>query len=435
MKTNLRPRARARLLVAPLLFAICLVSASCDRAQKSSDDDDSAVASSAPRPVRVFTTPVGSDIETRTYPVFIKGGDSVKLSFRTAGRIVDFDATVGARFKEGDVVARLDVRDYQLAVDRIEKSIAEARAGLSAMKTGARAEDVASLEAALEAANSQLSTADKQLSRIESLYKDGVASESQYDLAKSTREGALAAKTAAEKNLEKARVGARSEEIEMLEAKIAGLEVELELARNKLADTELHAPFDGVVSEKYSDNHESVLPGAPIITLVNDATLEGELNVSEEFIARQASLVSVECSFDELPNRVFPARIKQTSTSTQQGSRSYPVTLVVDAQPNDGLLVGMIGEATFQFKDARAYVTIPTSALVAGEVSEDSDDSSTKNFSVWIVDEETQTARRRDVKVGVFTDEQAQILEGLEGGEPIVSAGARFLVEGQRVKP
>lgn len=418
------------------LVATSFTSLSCNKNKTAVDPGSSLVSASAPRVVQLFTIPDGTKEETRTFPVFVKGGETAKLSFRVPGRIVEFDAKVGTRFEKGDVVAKLDPRDYQLSVERVTKSIEEAQAGLSAMETGAREEDVETLEAALEAAKSQLDTAKRQFERMESLKSDGAASEVQYDLAKSTYDGAVAAERAAEKALEKAKKGSRTEEIEMIKAKIAGLELDRDLARNKLADTELRAPFSGVVSEKYFDNHESVLPGVALLTLVDDANFEGELSVSEDFVARQGDVVALNCVFEALPDKVFPATLKQTSTSVQKGNRSYLATISIESQPEDGLLIGMVGVAKMTLKNTVGSVLIPASALVTGELDPAKGEEETGNgvSSVWIVDRSANTISRRDVSVGVTLNDRVQILEGLSGGEQIVSAGARFLADGQQIR-
>lgn len=429
-----RPLGRYFQAVVLIVFFIASAcSLSCRRAVV--DDSVSPLSDANPRPVQLFEVPDGAQLEKRSFPVFIKGGETAKLSFRVPGKLIEFNADVGTRYKKGDVVAQLDPRDYELAVSRADQAIKEAEAGLSAMETGARAEDVESLQAALDAAKSQLETAKRQFERMESLRKDGAASEVQYDLAKSAYDSAAAAELAASKNLEKAHKGSRSEEIEMMKSKIEGLKIDRELAANKLDDTKLLAPFDGVVSEKFFDNYESVLPGLGILTLVNDETYEGELSVSEEFVARQGDVRSITCTFDALPNKSFTASLKQTSSSVQKGNRSYLATLSLDAGPDDGLLVGMVGVAELELQSADNFVMIPMAALVSGNgepVKEDLGET-VHESSVWVVDKEAQTVSRRDVKVGVFVNGQAQIVEGLSGGEAIVSAGARFLVDGQKV--
>ena len=411
------------------LFVLLLLNVTVCSCKRSSADLPEADSSELDaRPVRVYVVPEPTAVETRTFPVFVKGGATTKLSFRTPGRLEEFNAEVGRRFQEGEVVARLDARDYQLVVDRAQQALVEARAALKAMETGARPEDVASAEAAFSAARSQRETAEKQYARIDSLRSDGTASEMQYDLAKSTLDAARAAELAAEKTLEKARKGSRAEEIEMIKAKISGLEIDLQLAENKLSDVVLTAPFSGVVSEKFFENHETVAPGLAVATLVDDKSFEGEMSATEELLQRRDSVASVECRFEGVPGKVFPATLKRVSTSVQKGNRSYLATLSVNASAEDGVLIGMVGVATLTLADSSDKVYVPASSLVSN--SEVSDTST----SVWVVNEDGETLTRREVEVGELSDDRAEILSGLSSGERIVGAGARFIKEGQKIR-
>lgn len=409
------------------LSTLCL--SSCKRPTKSPELDADAVEKTV-RAVKTFTTSLDAQSEHRAYPVVVKSGVTTKLSFRVPGKIEELTVQVGQRVAAGDLLARLDTRDYELAVARVEQSLAEAHAGLKAMETGARSEDVSSLEAAYEAAKSQAQTAQKQFDRISSLRSDGTASEMQLDLARTALDGALAAQRAAEKNLEKARKGSREEEIEMVKAKISGLEIDLQLARNKLSDTSLYAPFSGVISERFYDVHESVLPNVAILTLVDDSSFQGDLNVSEDFVARQNAVEQVTCVFEALPGKSFSAQLLETSTTLQTGNRSYLATLRINASPDDGLLIGMVGVATLQWNDRNDLIWIPTAALIPPDSTPTDHDSS----NVWIINTDTLQLQRRAVRVGRLENDRVEILEGLREGETIVAAGARFLTDGQTVR-
>ena len=404
-----------------LIATICAV-CSCARSVPEETTTQDA------RVVGTFVPSSVANVEVRSFPVFVKEGAAVKLAFRTPGKLEEFNAVVGKRFAKDEVVARLETRDYQLIVDRAQQALVEARAGLKAMETGARNEDEAALEASVVAAKSQRESAEKQFKRMESLRADGAASEVQYDAAKTAFDVAKSAELAAEKALEKGRKGSRDEEIEMVKAKIAGLEIDLQLAQNKLNDAVLKAPFDGVVSEKYVDNFETISAGVAVLTLVDDSSFEGELSVSEDFVARQKDVQKVECVFEALPDKVFSATIRQTSNSVQKGNRAYLATLAIDAKPEDGVLIGMVGVANVVFKDANPYVTVPVSSLIAGR------DDSTSESAVWIVNADGTSIERRAVKVGALVDGKAQILDGLKSGETIVAAGAGFLTDGQKIR-
>ena len=425
-------RKRSALCFAVLLALFTLsVFPSCRHSASKSQTAPSETEKPG-RLIQPFVVLGDASTETRTFPVVVKEAASAKLSFRVPGKLENFDVTPGRRFKQGEVVAQLERRDYQLVVDRCNQALVEARAALKAMETGARPEDLASAEAGYEAAKSQRETAERQYRRMESLHLDGTASELQFDLAKSTYDSAVAAERAAEKTLEKARKGSRDEEIEMARAKIAGLEIDLQLAENKLNDTTLVAPFSGVATEKFFDNHETVAPGVAILTLIDDKSFEGELNVTEEVALRLSDVVKVECVFGTIPDKVFSATVKEASTSLRKNSRSYLMTISIDATEEDGVLLGMAGIAKITLTEEKPYTLVPISSLVSG--ADKDANSSSAETNVWIVDQDSLTLTRRVVKVGDTVGDMAQILEGLSEGEMIVGAGARFLTDGQKIR-
>ena len=427
---NVKSHFRRSVLRLGVLTALLSLSAfpACRRAATDSQSE----LEKPGRLVQPYVVSDGATTETRTFPVVIKEGASAKLSFRVPGKLENFDVTPGRRFNEGDVVAQLDTRDYQLAVDHCRQDLVAARAALKAMETGARPEDLDSAEAGYDAAKSQRETAEKQYRRMESLHNDGTASEVQFDLAKSTYDAAVAVERAAEKTLEKARKGSRDEEVEVMRAKIAGLEIDLQLAENKLKDTTLVAPFSGVVTEKFFDNHETIAPGVTIVTLVDDKSFEGELSVTEEIALRVGDVQKVECSFEAVPDRVFSATIKEASTSVRKNTRSYLTTISIDASEGDGVLIGMAGIAKLTLADPNSSMFVPVSALVVG--ADKDGNAAPKTTNVWIVDKDSLTISRRVVKIGDTVDDRAEILEGLSGGETIVGAGARFLTDGQKIR-
>ncbi|MDO5555006.1 MAG: efflux RND transporter periplasmic adaptor subunit [Planctomycetia bacterium] len=379
--------------------------------------------------VRTLVVGSGLGVEERTFPVFSKESQIARLSFRVPGQLEEICVKVGQEVAEGEVLARLDQRDYLLAIERIEKGLLEANAALKAMKTGARAEDIAALEAQIAAAQSAAEQAEKQFTRMENLRSDGTASEVQYDVAKTGRDMAVANHEALVKQLEKARAGARAEEIEMAEAKIAGLNIDLDLAKNALKDTELTAPFSGTIAEKFRDNHEAVVPGLPVFSLTSPNSIEASLSVPKEIVLRKEDIRKLECEFENGTTNRYPAELKELGQSVQQGNLAYPMTVAVTLSPGKSeVLPGMAGTLYMELSPGSTEFWVPTSALLPGEQRDKSERS-----AVWVVREDN-TLEKRAVTTGPLNEKGIRIDAGLSPDDRIVSTGARFLKEGQRVR-
>ena len=139
----------------------------------------------------------------------------------------------------------------------------------------------------------------------------------------------------------------------------------------------------------------------------------------------------IECRFEAIPGKTFDATIKETSTTVQKDTRTYLMTISVDATEEDGALLGMVGTARIDFKISDGAIYVPTSSLVVG--TDDSGEPSASATHVWLIDASSKTLSRRAVEVGDSADDRTRILSGLEGGEMIVGAGARYLSDGQEI--
>ncbi|MBQ1454351.1 MAG: efflux RND transporter periplasmic adaptor subunit [Thermoguttaceae bacterium] len=404
------------------LPALLAVIGGCGRAPEPSQPQ-------AP-PVLVRTAAVSAPGDTlvREFPIFAQESKSARLSFRVPGQLEQFDPILGTKVAKDEVIARLDGRDYELAAERLRLGIAEAEAMLKAMKTGARTEDIEALNSQIAGAQTAAANASRQLRRMENLHSDGTVSDVQLDAAQTTNDAAAAHLETLKTQLAKAHTGARAEEIEAMEAKIAGLNVDLKIAENKLGDTILKAPFDGVIAEKFCDNHETIAPGAAIVEIVDIDSMEATVNLPEEVVRRRENIETLVCRFDSLPDQTFPATIKEIGRTPRRENLSYPMTIKVDmsqAKSTEPLLSGMVGTVSITLKSPGGEIIIPSSALVSAE---------TGASAVWLFDSAGSKVTSRAVEVSAITDAGAVISGGLSGGETIVTAGARSLEEGQPVR-
>lgn len=387
--------------------------------------------------VRTTEIVPASELETKSFPGVAKESQIAKLSFRVAGKLLDSRMTVGARIAKDEIIAKLDPRDYQLAVKRFEAELQAAESLLSAMKTGARSEDIASLQSQLAAAESALETAETNLNRFTALLADQVASQAQFDLAKTRYDEVKGKKETLANELEKARTGARKEDIDAMEAKILGLKAALNTARNALDDTILKAPFDGMIVEKYIEDYEVIAPGVPIVSFVNVAQIDIAVNLPEEMIIRLNDIRSYQVEFEAYSGRIFPATLKELGRAIQRGRQSYPLQVRIDLPPEDEqrpLFPGMTATVHIGLARKTQPQSVPLASLFG------KDDQS----GLWSIEPLSDRAGasreplykvvRRPVKLLQISGEAAEIESDLEPGERIVVAGAKFLRENQTVR-
>lgn len=383
------------------------------------------------RPAKLLKVETTAQSIERSYSGVVRAPDRVDLAFRVSGPLVEIPVERGELVEEGALVAQVDPRDFQVALNRITARVDEAKARLAAMKAGERAEVIARLENKVTAATADFKNAEIELNRMQDLLDKEVVSQSEFDQAKLRYDTAKEAMRAAEQELAQGRKGARQEDIDAQEATIRGLEAQRSEAANALADTTLEAPFEGLVAKQYVENFEKIKAGQPIVSLQSYGTIEIVADVPESVIAvtRARHIQKIEAVFESLPERVFEVELKEIETEADERTQTYAVTVEMDTPEDVRLLPGMPAMVRFYVslsdEGATGFV-VPVSSILSDESGA---------TSVWRVDPEDRTVTQVPVKVGDMSGDQILVLEGIESGETIVTAGVHSIRQGMKVYP
>ena len=221
--------------------------------------------------------------------------------------------------------------------------------------------------------------------------------------------------------------------VEQREARRDTAKAQLDTAEKALADSELRAPFSGVVAKIHVEKFQNVQAKEKILTLIGTDGLEATINVPSSAIitsqtAGEASAVVV---FDAAPSVRVPAVFKEAALEADSASQTYEVKFSF-APPEDlVILPGMNATLILETKAgdtgaaAAAGVAVPLSAVLS---------EGDRNF-VWVIDPQAMTASKRWVTIQAGVGESAVVTEGLEPGEAIAGAGANYLAEGMKVRP
>jgi len=379
------------------------------------------------RPVKVITLSKKDCSEQRSFPGLVRARRETNLAFRVGGPLIEMNVIIGQRVARGDLIARIDPRDFHISVKRLEAAIGEAGANLKAMRSGARPEEIRRLEAELNAARARLTEADLNFKRYKVLYEQKAAAKAVYDRTRAAYETAHAGVEAAREALRIGRRGARTEDIAAMEARIEGLRVELRAARNALDDTHLTAPFDGFVHQKPVENYDTVRAGQAIVSLLDFSDVEVQAVIPESLMVRRTAFSGFSCRFNAHPGRTFEAVLKEIGRKTEAANQSYPLTVIprlpkeLDVQP------GMAATVIVALRDAAA-VTPGINAPISAVFLDAGGDA-----CVWKLNDDL-TVRKVPVTVGRMSTDNVRLLSGATAGDRLVAAGARFLREDQRVR-
>lgn len=383
------------------------------------------------RPAKVHMVVETETELRRVYPGIALPSKEVELSFRVSGRVIELPVRASMNVEKDAIIAQLDTRDFEARVAELSSQREQALAELQVLRTGARPEEIAVLESAVQAAEARLDEARDQFDRTRQLAERGVVATAQLE----QREVSLRVATAQlETELERlaiGRAGGRPEEIAAAEAALKGLEARLQLAENDLADTALRAPFGGIIARRDIENFSNVQAGQPVVLMQDLSTVDVVFDLPgtdiTAILATGAVNVVTTVAFDAIPGQGFETELVEFSTQADAATQTYRGRVSVTLPKGAVILPGMVARViTTAPRKSRKILTVPLSALGATP-----DGSS----FVWQVNLSNNTVSRQAVTLGEVSGDGVSVTEGLNPGDVVVSAGVSQLQEGMKIRP
>jgi len=204
---------------------------------------------------------------------------------------------------------------------------------------------------------------------------------------------------------------------------------QLDSAEKALADTELVAPFSGVVANLSASRLENVQPGQPVATLISADVLEAIIDLPAAVLAQTPTRTnsSAHVLLAVAPNVRIPADFTEANLVADATSQTYSITFSFSPPEDLIILPGM--SATVELSSTLDGISDSRVSVPIAAVGSDGEGQ-----YVWVVDEESMTVSRRDVTIEPGIGENVVVIEGLVNGETIVGAGATLVSEGLQVR-
>ncbi|MHB8383543.1 MAG: efflux RND transporter periplasmic adaptor subunit [Candidatus Binataceae bacterium] len=308
----------------------------------------------------------------------------ITIGAQILGQIVDEPIQEGQHVKKGDPLAKIDDRDY---VAQLSQATADRN---------------------LAAANVELARA--QAARQSELYKSGVESKDQDDVANNTL-------SVDEANLKKA-------------------EAVIDFAKFNVSQCTIRSPIDGIVLKKYRESGSMISYGnavasdegmTDIAQLANTDDMRAEVDINESDIAKVAIGSPAAVLLDAYPDRSFDARVVKIypEADRQKGTVKVEVHLLhpdlAIVKPEMSAKVTFL--AVVAARQEAALVLVPKKAIVA---------DGSRSY-VWTVRD--SVAHRTEITLGREFQDGIQVTQGLTGGETVIVVPSAKLRDGQQITP
>jgi HlyD family secretion protein len=282
-----------------------------------------------------------------------------------AGRIAEVRAEAGDRVRKGQVLARLNPITAQSQLDSAEASLDEVRAN---------------------------------------------AAVAQSEWARAQKGGDIFSKEESERRRTTAMTA---------EAKVKAAQAQVRDARNKLAQTTIVAPTDGIVLTRTAEVGQIAVPGSTVLFhLARDAEIEMRGQVAEQDVPRLALGQTATVRLEGVTER-FTGRIWQIGAIIDAGTRQGTVRIELPADRN--LRPGSFARADIEVGSTTG-VLLPQTAVLSDE-----------NGSYVLIVGSDNKLERRPVTVGGARSEGLLVSQGLSGSERVIAIAGAFLRTGETV--
>ncbi|AZG15548.1 HlyD family secretion protein [Cupriavidus pauculus] len=248
------------------------------------------------------------------------GGDVTLIAAKVPGYLTEVRVTDNQAVRAGDVLARIDDRDYRAALARAEGAVAAQQALIANLDARARLQDavIAEARAGVTAADAETLRARDDQTRYASLVAKSAVSIQSAQKADADFKQSLAHGQKAKASAEAARrqLDVIATQKQQAEAALAQAVAERDIARLNLSYTELRAPVDGTVGNRRARVGAYAASGGQLLSIVPARGLWVDANFKEGQLAHMQPGMRATIVADVLPGKVFHGRVESLAPAT-----------------------------------------------------------------------------------------------------------------------
>jgi HlyD family secretion protein len=297
---------------------------------------------------------------------------TVQVGSQVSGQVEELYADFNSVVKRGQLLAKLDARNFEAQVENAQASVAAARARVRSAEADQRtqAANLLSARANLEAARVARDNTATLFERAAELSKRGVVSRNDYDNAQANAESAQAKFEQAQAAVAQveAQSNASAAQLEQIRAQLQQADADLARTNLNLEYCNIYSPVDGVVISRNVDVGQTIaasLQSPTLFTIANDLTrMQVNASIDEADIGNISEQVDVRFTVDAYPNETFRGRISEIRLNPQtvQNVVTYSVILSIE-NPEIKLKPGMTANITITVDQRNNVLKVPNAAL------------------------------------------------------------------------
>jgi len=295
----------------------------------------------------------------------IRAEQRVTINAEVEGQIKQVKVEEGDEVAAGNLLARIDSREYELEVEELEAELSAAKEEFKKAIEGLRPEEKEKLLARVRVNESAFDLAIKEQDRFQKLVKDGVTAQSILDEVNDRVQQAKEKLRESRAAFEAAKQS-RQEDIQQLRAEGEGIVKRLEMAQLNFSKTLIHAPFDGVIVHKKIEEGAFLKVGSPVFEMVSSSRLKAVLEIPQSYRNKLKKLKGIDFWVKELGLKFKQSGKLRVIPDADIYSGNIRAQMELH-RPNRALFPGLTLVGMMNFGVRKNVMHVPSVALVISE--------------------------------------------------------------------
>jgi len=326
-------------------------------------------------------------------------GAVVKIGARATGEIMKMNVKIGDRVKKGQIIALIDEREIQKAIEQQTAALSAARNTLSQVEL--------TYPERINEARANYEYAKIDYEREQELLKRDYTTKDTVDKARNQFEATQA-------NLKRLEEEYKTQ-MKITKSNMEDITAQLKQQEIRLTYTKIYAPIDGIVSDVTAQEGETVVTGlqvANLVTVLDPTLLEMWIYVDETDIGRVKMKQQVEYYVDTFPDKLFHGDIEKIYPEPVVKDNIVYYLAIVKVSKDDALFLKpeMTTHVKVIFAEKNDLLTVPNAAVKFEKG---------KQIVYKVIG--PHEVRKIEVKTGIRGEERTEIISGLREGDIVAT--------------